>query len=144
MPTLQMKDKRIKELLIQLTDYDSNVRLDNNESKELIDYITNLQEENKEWSLIFDTFSKRPYANKYLKEKKKELGNDKIIGLDSEMVYKEYYDYKSRIEKAIEYITSEETINMFSSINAREKWLKINHKLLNILQGVGKDEKEKE
>lgn len=54
------------------------------------------------------------------------LRDDKLLGL------------KSRIDKAIEYITSEETINMFSSINAREKWLKINHKILNILQGEDK------
>lgn len=112
------------------------LRLDQRKKiKDLLDYITNLKEENKEWSMIFDTFSKRPYAHKYLEEKKKELGNKKIIGLDSEMIYKDYYDYKSRNEKAIEYITSEETINMFSSINAREKWIKINHKLLNILKG---------
>ena len=70
----------------------------------LLDYINNLQQENKEWSMIFDTFSKRPYAHKYLEEKKKELGNKKIIGLDSEMIYKDYYDCKSRIEKATELI----------------------------------------
>lgn len=74
------------------------------EAKLLLDYITNLEQENKEWDMIFDTFSKRPYAHKYLEEKRKELGNDKIIGLDSEMIYKDYYDYKSRCEKAIEYI----------------------------------------
>ena len=49
---------------------------------------------------------------------------------------KEAYD---KINKAIEYITSEETINMFSSINAREKWLKINNNLLNILEGNDKE-----
>jgi hypothetical protein len=72
--------------------------------KRIENYITNLQEENKEWSMIFDTFSKRPYAHKYLEEKKKELGNKKIIGLDSEMIYKDYYDCKSRIDKANDYI----------------------------------------
>ena len=71
--------------------------------KLLLDYITNLQQGNEEWAMIFDTFSKRPYAHRYLEEKRKELGNDKIIGLDSEMIYKDYYDYKSRIEKAVEY-----------------------------------------
>lgn len=50
------------------------------------------------------------------------------------------YNLQNKIDKAIEYITSEETINMFSSINAREKWLKINHKILNILQGSDKSE----
>lgn len=64
------------------------------------DYIINLQEENKQWSIIFDTFSKRPYAHKYLEEKKKELRNENITGLDSEMIYKDYYKLKSRNEKA--------------------------------------------
>lgn len=63
-----------------------------------------LKEENKEWSMIFDTFSKRPYAHKYLEEKKKELSNKNIIGLDSEMIYKDYYELKSRNEKAREYL----------------------------------------
>ena len=70
----------------------------------LLNYITNLQQENKEWGMIFDTFSSRPYAHRYLEEKRKELGNKRIIGLDSEMIYKDYYDYKSRCERAIEYI----------------------------------------
>lgn len=83
----------------------------------LSDYITNLQQENKEYSMIFDTFSKRPYAHKYLEEKKKELNNNKIICLDSEMVYKDYYDYKSRCEKAIP---------MLKELNAKLK------KILNI------------
>lgn len=81
--------------------------------KLLYDYITNLQEENEEWTMIFDTFSKRPYAHKYLEEKRKELGNDKIIGLDSEMIYKDYYDYKLRVEKA-----SEDIKDIFKD----EKW----------------------
>lgn len=75
-----------------------------NRDERLLDYITNLQQENEEWGMIFDTFSSRPYAHRYLEEKRKELGNDKIIGLDSEMIYKDYYDYKSRCEKASECI----------------------------------------
>ena len=96
-----MKDeiKEIDALLFYLIHTD---RLKQEEKQYIADYITNLQQENKEWAMIFDTFSKRPYAHKYLEEKRKELGNDKIIGLDSEMIYKDYYDYKSRVEKAIE------------------------------------------
>ena len=94
----------------------------------VLDCITNLQKELKEYKMLFDAFSERPYAHRYLEEKKKELGNDKIIGLDSEMIYKDYYElqkenkiqkekiehllidlrgeseYKQRIDKAIEYI----------------------------------------
>lgn len=74
------------------------------EEKILEKYITNLQEENKGWEMIFDTFSRRPYAHKYLEEKRKELNNDKIVGLDSEIIYKDYYNLKQRIDKAINYI----------------------------------------
>ena len=76
------------------------------EANQLLEYITNLQEEIKEWVMIFDTFSKRPYARKYLKEKKIELNNNKIIGLDSEMIYKDYYKLKQINEKIIEYLAN--------------------------------------
>lgn len=99
--------EEIKEILKKIN-YVYDVQLDGTREQQYMrdirDYITNLQQENKEYSMIFDTFSKRPYAHKYLEEKKKELNNNKIIGLDSEMVYKDYYDYKSRFEKTIEYI----------------------------------------
>lgn len=39
------------------------------------------------------------------------------------------------IDRAVEYITSEESIETFRTLVSREEWLKINHKLLNILQG---------
>lgn len=82
----------------KLLDYITNLQKTNkNHSKKLIelgDKITNLQQENKEWGMIFDTFSSRPYAHRYLEEKRKELGNKRIMGLDSEMIYKEYYDLK--------------------------------------------------
>ena len=66
---------------------------------------------------------------------------DKIDELkkENERLLKKSYKDDVIITKAIEYITSEETINMFSSINAREKWLKINHKILSILQGEDKE-----
>ena len=65
------------------------------------DYITNLQEELKEYKMLFDAFSERPYAHRYLEEKKKELGNKNIIGLDSEMIYKDYYDLKQENERLL-------------------------------------------
>ena len=92
-----------------------------------------LKEQNEEWTMIFDTFSKRPYAHKYLEEKKKQLGNDKIIGLDSEMVYKDYYNYKSKIEKAIEYIKQEEIEITYHELGLH--WCNAKDDLLNILQG---------
>lgn len=79
------------------------------EHRRFWNYITNLQEELKEYKMIFDTFSKRPYAHRYLEEKKKELGNNKIIGLDSEMIYKDYYDLKEeneRLKEIVENLTT--------------------------------------
>lgn len=64
--------------------------------------IKELKQELKEWSLMFDTFSKREYAHKYLEEKRKE--NPNIIGLDSDEIYREYYKLRDRIDKAIKYI----------------------------------------
>ena len=100
-----MKDeiKRKIDFIKQILERNELIRC-NRYFNDLLDYITNLQQENEEWKMIFDTFSKRPYAHKYLEEKRKELGNDKIIGLDSEMIYKDYYDYKFRCEKASERI----------------------------------------
>lgn len=102
-----MINQEVKEILNYLKKKENTRRIKCitiEESKQLLDYITNLKQNNKELSMIFDTFSKRPYAHKYLEEKKKELNNNKIIGLDSEMIYKDYYDLKLRINKAIEYL----------------------------------------
>lgn len=108
--------------------------LTDKDCKLLLDYITNLQEENKEWSMIFDTFSRRPYAHKYLEEKRKELNNDNIVGLDSEMIYKDYYNLQNKIDNAVEYIESctinPEDLSLYENIT-KEEYLK----LLDILRG---------
>ena len=49
--------------------------------------------------------------------------------------YFEKEEYKERVDKAIKYITSEESIDIFTTIESREQWLKVNKKLLNILRG---------
>jgi cell division protein FtsB len=164
----------------QLLDYITNLQEEVNkltaESTEWESKCYDLQEELKEYKMIFDTFSKRPYAHRYLEEKKKELGNKNIIGLDSEMIYKDYYDlkeenerlkalnkeyiyelglnefenttimnidykdeyidYKSRNEKAIEYINNDLLISVLPNnqiINGNEVVKRINYieKLLN-------------
>lgn len=48
---------------------------------------------------------------------------------------KQLKEAQKRIDKAIEYITSEESIDIFTTIESREQWLKVNKKLLNILRG---------
>ena len=116
-------NKEIKEILDDLRTYKDRYEyfLFNNlsfsdrdyKAKLLYKFITDLQERDKEWSMIFDTFSKRPYAHKYLEQKKKELGNKNIIGLDSEMIYKDYYELKSRNEKAIKYINKKWKMNNY-------------------------------
>ena len=160
----------------------SRQRLANQKQQDLI---LNLQQENKEWGMIFDTFSKRPYAHRYLEEKRKELGNKRIIGRDSEMIYREYYNlkeieqnhketnatlmselaklglenerlkenaihndkvvdkakwnemiYKSRCEKAIEYIHNHQLVFELSSKEQIQEWFEKEYyvDLLNILQ----------
>ena len=95
------------------------LRLDQRKKiKDLLDCITNLREENEK------SFEKG-YAEGII-----------VAELDNENEFiVAYKELKQRIDKVIEYITSEENINIFTSINSREKWLKINHKLLNILNG---------
>lgn len=129
----------MKEEIKEIIDYISSRTVDDilleDYFTQLEDYITNLEQNDKEWSMIFDTFSKRPYAHKYLEEKKKELNNNKIIGLDSEMIYKDYYDLKLRIDKAIEYIRSEYTItddDVYLALYSSDGTL---DKLENILKG---------
>ena len=97
------------------------------------DKLTNLHQENKEWGMIFDTFSSRPYAHRYLEEKRKELGNKRIIGLDSEMIYKDYYDYKSRCEKASDKLSFIDEALESNTLNVPLCIVKINS-ALNILQ----------
>lgn len=129
--------------------------------KILLNYISDLQEENKEWEMTFDAFSSRPYAHRYLEEKRKELNNPHIIGLDSEMIYKDYYDlkeehnkctrkhwqqkcaehctnemiYKSRSDKAIEYIED----NMSYVVKGNKEYIPAGEELLDILRGKDND-----
>lgn len=94
------------------------------------DYITNLQQENKEWEMIFDTFSSRPYAHRYLEEKRKELGNKRIIGLDSEMIYKEYY-YLKQIEQDHKE-TNATLMSELAKLKEENEFLKLSNPEMNI------------
>lgn len=109
------------------------------EEKILEKYITILQEGNEEWERIFDTFSRRPYAHRYLEEKRKKLNNDNIIGLDSESVYKDYYNLQERIDKAVEYINKYEYQKYCPSPYEKDKYIMKEEKegqdLLKILKG---------
>ena len=61
-----------------------------------------LKENLKDWSRIFDTFSKREYAHRYLEERRKEIPN--LLAPDSDEIYREYYKLRDRIDKAEECI----------------------------------------
>lgn len=90
-----------------------------------------LEEENEEWKLTFDTFSKRPYAHRYLEEKKAELENKNIIGLDSEMIYKDYYNYKSKVDNAIKKVNEIIKSNI-SALSNPENTIISKHELLRL------------
>ena len=89
------------------------IKLDEEDCKLLLDYITNLQQENEKLK-----YNARGQVNDYFKDKYADevLKNAKLI------------DYKSRCEKAIEYI---EENYPTSTINHQDD----KYKLINILNG---------
>ena len=94
----------------------------------LLDYITNLKEENEKF---------KEYARSYLiskierKNKELELVKTKLIE-----EHNKCYDYKSRCEKAIEYINKYPCETWYY---AKDRQLILRQdELLNILQGVDK------
>ena len=123
-----MKDE-IKELLDKLDYIISRTEDDNlvnDYGNEIEDYITNLQEENEELK------KNQRYHKKF--------GNDYIFCLEGDKeTYKDYiFELQERIEKAIEYINN----NSYFEDNIVKTMIfkDYSSNLLNILQGVGKDE----
>lgn len=126
-----MKDE-IKEILDDLKDKCKYIedygyqykRLSLEDTDLLLDYITNLQKENIKLQSLLKV---KEYEYEDLCKDNRRLDN----------CYTQYHnekeDYKSRIEKAIEYI--EENEKEYGSLEDNEKII------LNILQGVGKDER---
>ena len=101
--------------------------------KQLLDYITNLQQENER--LEHENFSLREYLVIHKKSIPNELKKDKdfmeIIDMPT------YEDYKSRCEKAIEYINNTTFFGLRSGKTFMSNYL---NDLLNILQnGSEKD-----
>ena len=94
-------NNEIKEILEMLQKYGST------NDKVLLDYITNLQEENEElrednfaYHQLMKMQNQREYRSKFLKDFQKEHG--KNVFPDYDEIYKRYDDYKTRNEKAIE------------------------------------------
>ena len=69
---------------------------------ELLDYITNLQEEIKEWEYIQNIQNNRKYRKRYLEERRKEETN--LYLPDYDEVYQRYYEQKERIDKTLDMI----------------------------------------
>lgn len=147
-----MKDE-IKEILeglnhISNSGENASIEFNSKDCKLLSNYITNLQEELKSanesitwWTNRFNAVEKE---NKKLKETNVYCNRTDCIGRikDSrkyDSVYQEKEDYKSRIDKAIEYLTdknrefSEDCYYKVCELTETED-------LLNILNGSDKDE----
>ena len=93
----------------------------------ILDYITNLQEEN-------ERLKNEPLTNK-------------ISRIDSVVsnIYRENEDYKSRFDKAVEYMKTIYFSLLSNNKNYNNLYIKLldtkqGNKLLNILEGVDKDE----
>lgn len=155
----------IKQILIQLEyfieegyEYYNDIKLNKNQMKQLLDYITNLQQELQEandsvewWSNRYnavvkncDETIKKMIALGEENERLKEENNNKAMNdyahAIDESWYRELYDdYKSRCEKAIEYINKNKHLSMFADCREPEEdWnydLECSaNDLLNILQ----------
>ena len=79
--------------------------------KTVLDYITNLKQELeimvKDDERSQETIIKLSKENERLKEREKELSYHLCLYSSEETLLKQIDDYKSRIEKAVEYIMSE-------------------------------------
>ena len=97
-----MNNENIKEILDNLKDIDKTSILKNNDAKIILDYITNLQQENQD---IKDTLQDKLDYIGHLKElcdKYEEEHSSEFKTWKDER--QQLRDYKSRNEKAIEYI----------------------------------------
>ena len=112
-------NKEIKEILDKFKDYNLTTR----ESKLLLDYITNLQQENE----------------RLKEENNNKAMNDYAHAIDESWYRELYDDYKSRCEKAIEYI--KEHIRIDDEYpDYMEMLIEERDDLLNILQNGGEND----
>ena len=125
----------IKEIL----DFKENAdykRLSCDEIKILRDYITNLQQENEK--LKWDKEQLNSLVNSCQDEirKLKELDENYPIEEELAEAYRREEDYKSRIEKTVEYIQNHQLVFELSSKKVISQWFDMFYKdTLNILNG---------
>lgn len=77
----------------------------NNMLKRKNKHIKELKEDLKDYKYIGIMQFSRPYAKRYLEEKRKEIPN--LLYPDSETIYKDYYDLRDRIDRANTFIDQE-------------------------------------
>jgi hypothetical protein len=106
------------------------VKLDEEDCKLLLNYITNLQQENKAKTIQIETLNEiLNYEN--IRNDKLQQENETLkakLEIGKTCGFCPYYDYKSRCEKAIEYIKEN---YLTSTINYQDD----KYKLINILNG---------
>lgn len=123
----------------------NDLRLDGYHSQLLLDYITNLQQQTEEYQKALDeTMSEKmdlQQENERLKEENKRIFskvNDDELLISNAMNYAEAQDYKSRCEKATEYIKQleEDYTDYDGEVIIGEIGSHCKDNLLNILKGV--------
>lgn len=130
----------IKEILAYFEKYvkitymhDSEPMLNWKDLKIVLDYITNLQQENERLEQIYtDEYNLRHKLSLELsieKDKTLELSHHLSLYSSEETMLKQIDDYKSRIEKAVEYILNRELVD------EPENYVLNGKELLNILNG---------
>lgn len=122
-----MKDKVITQLLKRISDLEFEVE--------------RLENENEEFYKLMEMQNKREYRSKFLKDFQKEYG--KNVFPDYDEIYKRYDNYKSRIDKAIEYIMteliSEWDIKNYGCVSGSDLPAEAITPILEILKGVDKE-----
>jgi hypothetical protein len=90
---------------IKIHELEGTTSNENEREKTLLNYITNLEQENKEYKMIFDTFSKRLYAHRYLEEKKipEKLDTLTYTNRNTISIWNEHRD---KINEIIDYLKS--------------------------------------
>ena len=113
--------------------------MDNEAAKTLLDYITNLQTIEQQYSPLLSENAELENKIIELQEENKELNDDNIWWNNRfKAVQRNYKDYKSRNKKAIEFI--EENLTFYITIGGTDERKLIGYNkafedLLNILEG---------
>ena len=137
-------NNEIKEILDKCTPF-----LFGDEVDKLTDYITNLQQKVEQYENPDDLTLFYMWLDTKAKDKMKQLENEvMMLRQQNTMITTLGEDYKSRCEKATEYITSYEAISTIQGLDKieenkildertinvmTERYLQVHHKLLNIL-----------